>query len=311
MIAEPRLRIAGRDRVGGFVSEAAAEHYLTVYRQSMAALPSVVAAFDVPTAFGTVRAYRFDGPAAGTPVLLLPGRNAATPMYRVNLPPLVGRRPVYGLDLLGEPGLSVQTRAITGSVDQADWLAEAIAGLDLPAVHLLGTSIGGWSAVNLAVRRPERVASLALLDPVMTFDRIPLAVLAAAIPLTVPGTPEIVRRRLLRWISGGADVDDTVPEARLIDAGTTDFRLRLPAPTRITDAQLRALDRPVLALLAGRSVMLRAEKAAARARRLVSHGQVEVWPAASHAINGEYPGEIAERVTRFWDEADRTEAAPS
>jgi hypothetical protein len=32
---------------------------------------------------------------------------------------------------------------------------------------------------------------------------------------------------------------------------------------------------------------------------------VELWPAASHAINGEYPDEIATVAARLWDEVDR------
>ncbi|MGY4653411.1 hypothetical protein ACVWWN_007207 [Mycobacterium sp. URHB0021] len=33
-------------------------------------------------------------------------------------------------------------------------------------------------------------------------------------------------------------------------------------------------------------------------------GDVELWPDASHAINGEYPTEIAERAGRFRGAAD-------
>jgi pimeloyl-ACP methyl ester carboxylesterase len=75
-------------------------------------------------------------------------------------------------------------------------------------------------------------------------------------------------------------------------------------PRVFSDEQLRSLDLPVLALIAGRSVMLDPARAAARARRLLPRGQVEVWPDASHAINGEYPHEIAQRAHRFWDEVD-------
>ncbi|MGE2715662.1 alpha/beta fold hydrolase [Mycolicibacterium litorale] len=291
------------DRVGHFRSDDACAHFLAVYRDGMATLPPVDAQFDVPTTFGTVRAYRFCGPS-GTPVVLLPGRNAPTPMYRTNLPSLLARRIVHTVDLLGEPGLSVQTAPITDAADQARWLDEALAGMGLDRVHLLGTSIGGWAAVNLAVRRPGRVASLTLLDPVMTFDGVPPKILLASLALTVPGVPGVVRRRVLSWISGGADVGELVMEARLIEAGTTDFVLKLPAPQRITTEQLRSLDVPVLALLAGRSVMLRAERAAERARNTLAHGEIEVWPQASHAINGEYPDEIAERAHRFWDGVD-------
>jgi len=75
-------------------------------------------------------------------------------------------------------------------------------------------------------------------------------------------------------------------------------------PKSFTDEQLRSLDIPVLALIAGRSVMLDAARAAARARSVLARGQVELWADASHAINGEYPAEIAERAGAFWDDVD-------
>ena len=272
----------------------------------MAELPPFSELTDVPTSFGTVRAYRFDGRSDGTPAVLLPGRNASTPMYAVNLPPLLVRRTVYSVDLLGEAGLSVQDQPITGADDQAQWLDETLSGLGLDRAHLLGVSIGGWTATNGAVRRPGRAASLTLLDPAMTFAPIPIKAILASIAMFVPGVPDALLRRVLSWIAGGAEVDDSLPEAALISAGSTDFMLRTPMPKLFTDDQLRSLDIPVLALIAGRSVMLDAARAAARARNLLPRGQVEVWADASHAINGEYPAEIAERSHRFWDEVDRS-----
>ena len=50
--------------------------------------------------------------------------------------------------------------------------------------------------------------------------------------------------------------------------------------------------------------MLDAARAAARARNLLPRGQVELWPDASHAINGEYPDEIAEHAGSFWYDVD-------
>lgn len=290
-----------RGGVGGFVGRAAFEHYLSAYRHGMAQLPAFEI-FDVPTSFGTVRAYRFAGPATGAPVLLLPGRNAATPMYRTNLTSLPAYRTVYCIDLLGEAGLSVQRKGIRTAADQAQWLAETLAGLELERVHLLGVSIGGWTAVNGAVHHPDRIASLTLLDPVFTFARIPLRTMLASVLMYAPGVSEARRRRVLSWISGGADVDTADVEAALISAGSRDFALRTPMPKLFTDDQLRGLDLPVLALIAGRSVMLDPTRAVTRARELLLRGQIELWPDASHAINGEYPDEIAERAGRFWDE---------
>lgn len=290
--------------VGRFRDDAAHEHYLAAYRTGMAALPAVDAQADVPTAYGTVRVYRFAGPV-GTPAFLLPGRNAATPLFAANLGPLLRHRTVYCIDLLGEAGLSVQTRPVVGPDDQATWLHEPLAGLDLPAVHLVGVSIGDWAAVNVALRRPDRLASLTLLDPALTFARIPVRTMLAVAPMAVPGVPPAYRKRVLNWLAGGADVDDTVPEAALISAGTTDFVLRQPIPRRFTDVQVRALGVPVLALVAGRSVIHRPLRAAQRARRLLANGHVELWPDASHAMSGEYAEAIAERAQRFWTEVDQ------
>ncbi|PEG34459.1 alpha/beta hydrolase [Mycolicibacterium agri] len=269
----------------------------------MAELPPYSESLDVATSFGTVRAYRFDGPSDGPPVVLLPGRNASTSMWRTNIPPLLARRTLIGLDLLGEAGMSVQDKPIGDAAEEAQWLDETLAGLGLVRVHLLGVSIGGWTAANAAIHKPARIASVALLDPVMTFAPAPPKAVAASLALFLP-VPQPLRRRVLSWISGGADADDSLPEAQLISAAAKSFVIDKAMPKVFTDDQLRSLQRPTLALIAVRSVMLDAARALARARRLLPQGQVELWPDASHAINGEYPDEIAARAHRFWDDVD-------
>lgn len=288
--------------IGGFRDERARTHFLDVYQAAMADL-GPHESFDVSTSFGEVRAYRFDGQASGAPVVLLPGRNASTPMWRTNLPELLARRPVIAVDLLGEAGLSVQTAPITGPAQEAQWLDETLAGLGLTRPHLMGVSIGGWTAANLAVHHPGRAASLVLLDPVFTFAPISAKAVLASPALFVPGVPGTVRRRVLRWISGGAQLAD-LAEAALIAAGSTDYVVRKPMPRRLRDDELRALALPVLALIAGRTVMHDGARAATRARKSLARGQVELWDDASHAINGEYPAEIASRAHRFWTEIE-------
>jgi len=302
-LAVPDVRIApDAEKVGHFRSAAAFAHFLAAYRAGMDGLTPFSELIDVPTSFGTVRAYRFDRPTDGPPVLMLQGRNASTPVWRANLPGVLNGRTAYCVDLLGEAGLSVQDRPITGPDDQAQWLDETLAGLGLDAIHLMGVSIGGWTATNCAIRRPGRVTSLTLLDPAMTFAPIPIKTALVSVGLFAPGVPEALRRRVLRWIAGGADADDSVPEAALIAAGSSDFVLRSAMPKLLTDDQLRSLDIPVLAFIAGRSVIHDAKRAATRARNLLPDGKIEFWADASHAINGEYPDKIAEESQRFWDD---------
>ncbi|MBE3013351.1 alpha/beta hydrolase [Microbispora sp. NEAU-D428] len=276
----------------------------------MADLPAYDGLQDVPTGFGTVRAYRFgaDGADGGTPLLLLPGRTASTPMWAPNLAGLrAPGRVVYAIDLLGEPGLSVQCRPFASAADHGVWLAELLAGLGLDRTHLLGVSIGGWTAFRLAMHAPEKVASLSLLDPACLFGRITWKAVAVSLG-TVGPLPEPWRVRLLRWISGGAGVSDDEPVAALISSGMRDFAAFLPPPAYPSDEEVAAVDVPTLAVIAGRSIIHHPGRAAERARRLLAHGVVELWPDASHALNGEFPERVAARVLDFIDRLDADDA---
>ncbi|MUM18154.1 alpha/beta fold hydrolase [Mycobacterium sp. CBMA271] len=291
------------EKLGHFRDKAAFGRFVQAYQRGMNDLPAPVFSADVDTRFGMVRVYRF-GSAAGAPLVLLPGRNASTPLWRANLASLVARRSVYTLDLLGEAGMSVQRKAIADAEDQAAWLEDALDELDLDRVHVLGLSIGGWNAVNHAVRYPNRLASLTLLDPAMTFAPVTWKMLVVSLGSIIPGMPQWLRNRLLSWISGGEPVDESVPEATLISSGMRDFAMYLPTPRPFDDEQLRGLRVPTLAVIAGRSIVHRPARAAARAQELLPCARVEVWDDASHALNGEFPERISDATHRFLDDID-------
>ena len=75
----------------------------------MAGLPEPTETHDIETSFGTVRAYAWidEQHPGATPVVLLPGRSAAAPMWGDNLPHYIEHRTVYAFDTLGDTGMSV------------------------------------------------------------------------------------------------------------------------------------------------------------------------------------------------------------
>ncbi len=288
-----------RTPVGHFTSSAGRIRFRAAYAHAMSRLPSADAVLDLPTTFGVVRCYRFDGPHQDRkPLVLLPGRSSASPVWAANLPSLVQVAPVYTVDLLGEPGLSVQTRPIRNAADQAAWMHEVLLQLPEPLVHLLGVSIGGWTAANLAVREPAKVASLTLLDPVFVFAGMSTQAIIRSIPASVWWLPRVCRDAFTSWTANGAPVEHD-PVANMIATGMQTYALRLPAPNRLSPNQLRALKMPVLVIVAGRSPMHNAAAVADGARAALRNGQVEVYAGASHAINGEYPEQIAADVAAF------------
>lgn len=285
--------------VGYFTSVQAHDRFRSAYDRAMADLPRPERTLDVRTRYGIVRVYRFAGAHPDrAPLVLLPGRASASPVWADNLPSLLALRPAYTVDLLGEPGLSSQDTPLESSADQAAWLADVLHALPEPQVHLVGLSIGGWTATNLAVHHPARVASLTLIDPVFVFSGIRAEVVLRSIPAGVRWLPKAWRDNFASWTANGAPVDD-VPVAQLIEAGMQAYAMKLPAPQRIADSALTSLDIPVLAVLAGRSRMHDATGAADLARRTLRHGTVLIYPQASHAINGEQPEQIAEDLGAF------------
>ncbi|WP_245662723.1 alpha/beta fold hydrolase [Nocardia vermiculata] len=283
--------------IGCFRSAAGRARFSAAYRDGMATLPPPDETRILDTSFGRTTAYRF-GPATAEPLLLLSGRQASTPMWRSNIPGLAAQRTVWSMDSLGEPGACAQTAPITGPEDQARWLDEAIGQLAVDRVHVLGVSIGGWLTAQTAIHRPGRLASAILLDPAMTFAPITWKMLVVSLGSVFPAMPHSLRQRLLSWISGGVRVDDSLPEARLIASGMRDFEQIPVQPRRPTDAELRSISVPLLVILAGSSIVHNADRAA-EAARTVPGADVEVWAGRSHAINGEAPAQIADRVGRF------------
>ncbi|MDA3627448.1 alpha/beta hydrolase [Saccharopolyspora oryzae] len=275
------------------------DRFLAAYDQAFRDLPAVEDAIDVRTDYGVVRFYRFAGSGeASAPLVLLPGRASASPVWADNLPSLLEVGDVYTVDLLGEPGRSVQDRPIVDDADQAAWLHQALAGLPEDRFHLVGLSIGGWNAANLAVRQPELVATLTLIDPVFVFDDMPLGTVVRSLPAALSWLPKSWRDGFNSYTAGGAPVED-VPVARMIESGMQHYRLRLPQPSRITEEALAGLDLPVLAIIAGRSVMHDPGTATATAERALPEATVRVYPDASHAVNGEHPDRIAADIADF------------
>jgi pimeloyl-ACP methyl ester carboxylesterase len=293
--------------VGHFTSAEGRSAYLDAYARAQAEGLAPDAALDIRTDWGVVRVWRFDNAETTADghhdsVLLLPGTSSGSPMWTDNLPSLTRHHTVYALDLLGEPGLSVQEQPLTDAADVAAWIAQVIEALPGPQ-HVMGHSLGGWMAMNLAVHEPQASASITLLDPVSTFTDLSFEMIARSIPASVPWFPKAWRDDFASWTANGAPVDD-VPVAQMIEAGMQHYALAVPAPTRFTDEQLAKVEVPVLVIIAGASVVHNPAEAADAAAKKLTNATVLMYDGASHAINGEEAERIADDVDNFLSGVD-------
>jgi pimeloyl-ACP methyl ester carboxylesterase len=271
--------------VGYWRSAQGQQAYAQAYGEALAAMPAPTQTRDVRTSFGYVRVLQFAGQAqdpAAVPAFFIPGRASGAPMWSQNLPAVAAQRPVYVVDPLGDAGNSVQTRELTGPADQGAWLEETLTALDLPRVHLVGHSFGGWTAANYALRHPERVQSLALLESVLTFTGLKWQFVLSTIPASLGfGGP------------GGAEAAaDQDPVAAMIAAGGEHYAAKLPFPAQLSEADLRRLTMPAFVGLGGRSEVVDAAEAEATARRVLPAATVRVWPDATHSLPMEEAAEV-------------------
>ncbi|GAB2485339.1 alpha/beta hydrolase [Promicromonospora xylanilytica] len=298
------LLTAGGPGVGHFRTPQARLAYEDAYAAALARLPEPTETHDVETRFGTVRAYAWvakDRPEE-TPVVLLPGRSAAVPMWGDNLPHYVGHRTVYAFDVLGDTGLSEQSVPQRDIADSARWVDEAMAGLDIERAHLVGHSQGGGLAAAVAVHHPERLASLTLLEPILTLGTLPLSMVLASIPLSLPFLPESWREAGLNQIGGVEDeaVDPDDPLIRMISLGAESYSSSgLPNPVPLTDAQLEGPPMPVYVAIASDSSLAGGEAAAEKAR-LIPEAQVKIWPDTTHSLPMQVAPALDAELERFW-----------
>ncbi|MER7582003.1 alpha/beta fold hydrolase [Kitasatospora sp. NPDC097691] len=280
-------------RISEFSNGKAEARFRTAYERALTRLwPGPRTSLDVPTGFGTTRVHR-TGPTEGQPVVLLPGSGGNALMWHGYLDDLARRHPVIAVDTVGEPGASVQSAPIRNGRDAAAWLEDLLTGLDLPAVHLVGCSYGGWIALNHRIHHPGRAATLTLVDPAGLADpgrRFYTWLIAGGLAALAPRP---LRPRLSKLVGNSAILET---ELMALMRASMGFRRRLPLATTLTDEELGRLHGPALFLLGERSALHDAREAAARLHRLVPGARVTLVPGAGHALPTDDPAAVLDGI---------------
>jgi pimeloyl-ACP methyl ester carboxylesterase len=291
-----------RNKVVHWRSDAGKSAYEEAYAQALATLPPPSRALKLKTSFGTVKAYQWanDG-SVGLPVVLVPGRSAGVPMWYANVGPILRERTVWALDAIGDAGLSEQVAPLRDTADQAVWLDEALAEAGVAAAHVVGHSFGASTAAALAAHRPQRVASLTLLEPVFVLCWPPAQTFFWATVASLGFLPKTWRDAALARIGGEdparSDPDD--PVAGMIALGAEHYAAVLPTPLPLSDGQLSALE-PAVYLAVGGQQSLAGGKAALRRLRLVKDAEGKVYPGTTHSLPMQVPDPLTADLERFW-----------
>ncbi|GHG01473.1 MULTISPECIES: alpha/beta fold hydrolase [Amycolatopsis] len=224
------------------------------------------------------------GPENAPPVVALQGSGGTAAHWLPDIATLAGRLRVHAVDAPGEPGRTVEARPPLGSPAYAEWLDDVLDGLELPRAAFLGTSLGGWWALDHALRRPERVTALALVNP----SGIGRRRTAPLLKFAVYGfLGDWGRRRSLAMVARGSPAD---PARRAVGEFTLatfeHFKPRLEPIPVFPVERLRALVMPVQAQFGARDVLLDQRDAAAKLAEALPAADVRLAEDAGHFLPG-------------------------
>ncbi|MFJ4188597.1 alpha/beta fold hydrolase [Kitasatospora sp. NPDC089509] len=293
-----------RTSVGHFTSEKARTTFLDAYDRAMELWPSPRREFDIETGYGTVHVHHY-GPTEGEPIVLLHGHAGHPSNWYPQIAALGAHHPVYAIDTLDDPGRSVQRAVAAGSAENAAWLGEVLAGLELDRVHLVGVSYGGWLALNQAVHGPERLASVTSLDP-GGIEKVParfyVHMIGGLFGMLAPRPLRPAVGRLLANPALSAPREMIAPLMLAMRSYKPGGR---PPARPFTDAELGAIGLPVLMLVGRRSALLRPRRVLERVTALIPGVRAEIVERAGHGLNLEQPELVNERLLGFLGELAR------
>jgi pimeloyl-ACP methyl ester carboxylesterase len=255
------------------------------YRALLADWPAPNAQMRTPTREGETFVIAC-GPPTAPPVLLLHGANSTAAAWMFDAAIWSQDFRVYAVDLIGEAGFSAPSRPPLETDAHALWLDDVLDGLGVGAVSLVGISLGGWLALDYATRRPDRVASVAVLCPAGVGAQKNF--LLSVFPLLFMGAWG--QRKIREMVFGPPGGE---PPARVRRLST--FLVLLLAHARrrnikipvLSDDALARLTMPLLAILGGKDVLLDSAGTRDRLARHVPHAEIIYLPDAPHALRNQ------------------------
>jgi 3-oxoadipate enol-lactonase len=253
----------------------------------------------------------YDRQGNGPPLLLIMGLGAHSGAWAPNLPGLVEKVETIRFDNRGAGRTSApdEPYSIRGMAEDTAAFMDAI-GLD--RAHVLGVSMGGMIAQELAINAPERVDRLVIACSRARAGELRRTVAVAQRALWEAGIPRAAIRAIQQpWGSTPQVVqDESLALAALELAARDPFPIEAHAYLRQLDATmdhdtLDRLDRiaaPTLVLVGAEDVLTPPAESIEVAER-VPGSRLRILPRGGHGFSAEYPHLFNRAVLDFILEA--------
>ncbi|MFD9093610.1 4-carboxymuconolactone decarboxylase [Streptomyces collinus] len=248
--------------------------------------------------------YRFDGPEDAPVLILGPSLGTTWHMWDRQVPELTKQWRVFRFDLPGHGGAPARPAGSVGEL--ADRLLATLDALGVQRFGYAGCALGGAIGLELALRRPERLASLALVAASPRFGTAD-EFRQRGVVVRSNGLDPIARSAPDRWFTGGfAAAQPAITEWAVQMVRTTDPGCYIAACEALAGFDVRSeLGRvgvPTLVLVGSDDRVT----GPAEARTLVAgipDARLAVVPGASHLVPVEQPAAVTDLLVRHFSTA--------
>ena len=286
-----------------FRSSEAKEAYLNFYDKLAKRwlLPSETRM--VETSFGETF-IRIQGPVDAAALVLLPGDTETSLSWIPVIASLSQSFRTYAIDHVYDNGRSVYAREMSRPADFVHWLDEVFDGLGLERLNLVAYSYGAWQSTLYALAHPDRVEKLVLLAPSSTvLSPGPIMLTRAILYHFLPF--RWIARNYFYWYGPDAVKDDGI-RGRVDEMVEEDLLARrcfkkrkFVPPTRLTDAQWKALQVPTLFLVGENDRTYSAKLAVDRLRQVAPAVDARIASKTDHYITLTNPDWVVQNVLGF------------
>ena len=250
------------------------------------------------------------GPDDAPPAVFLPGGNFLNPTCLKWFLPLAERHRLYAPDIVGQPGLSAQTRPSPRGDGHAFWVEDVLDGLGLERAPLVGLSYGAGLAIRTMGLAPERVSKAALVSPAgVAAGPVLRMLVGVAVPMVLyrlrPTEENLLHAA--RPLLTEPEEPDFGPAVRQLGAVYRHLRLDTGLPRTATEEELRGFGGPVAVFASEEDVFFPAGTILPRAREIFPNlALAESLEGCRHIPSKAGLGRVNERVLAFLAGPDET-----
>lgn len=251
----------------------------------------------VETRFGPTHTV-ISGNEQGKAIALWHGLNANATTWASWISALAPTYRVYAIDTIGGMGKSAPSRPPKNGPAYGHWAAEALEGLDLKRVNMIGASNGGWLIGKLGSVAPGMIGSAVLMSSA-GFTSLNLVQALRMIPRILFKPSEKAARELATLLSPPNEpLDPFIIEFFELMLASR-FRSEQNAPL-LSDLELRRLTAPTHLLMGQYEVSFNPYKAIKRGLSLLPNViTAEIVPGVGHTMVHRQPDWVIARVIGF------------